>query len=342
MTTLIGGILGDLQRSGMIEFDKEDNNKLSATALATVASYYYMNYRSAAEFNKRVTEKSDHKHLLQLVSEAREFEELPVRHNEDKLNKSLSENVPLGSFSSDFESPHVKTYLLLQAHLSRVKLPIADYLTDLKTILDQTIRVIQSFIDITAEKGYLDAVLNMMNLMQMIMQGQWHSDNALLMLPYMDANNVESLKRQGIKYLPQLIEMNKEKGIALVTKSCGLRPYQAEQLWKVVETMPIVDVIIGKEFKREEGALTIPIVLKDHRKGSPKPYTPRFPKPKDEGWWIIIGDLAKQELMAMRRVKIKRESKIELIVPDIKDTTLTVFLLSDCYLGIDQQYDFKV
>jgi activating signal cointegrator complex subunit 3 len=342
MTTLIGGILGDLQRSGMIEFDKEDNNKLSATALATVASYYYMNYRSAAEFNKRVTEKSDHKHLLQLVSEAREFEELPVRHNEDKLNKSLSENVPLGSFSSDFESPHVKTYLLLQAHLSRVKLPIADYLTDLKTILDQTIRVIQSFIDITAEKGYLDAVLNMMNLMQMIMQGQWHSDNALLMLPYMDANNVESLKRQGTKYLPQLMDMNREKGIALVTKSCGLRPYQAEQLWKVVETMPIVDVIIGKEFKREEGALIIPIVLKDHRKGSPKPYTPRFPKPKDEGWWVIIGDLAKQELMAMRRVKIKRESKIELIVPDTKDTTLTVFLLSDCYLGIDQQYDFKV
>jgi hypothetical protein len=55
-----------------------------------------------------------------------------------------------------------------------------------------------------------------------------------------------------------------------------------------------------------------------------------------------VGDLSKQELMAMHHIKIKKEAKAELVIPDTKDTSLTVFLISDCYLGIDQQYDFKV
>jgi activating signal cointegrator complex subunit 3 len=342
MTNLIGGILSDLSRAGCIEFDKEDNNKIFSTALGTVSSYYYLNYLSAADFSRHVTATSDHKHLLRLISEAKEFEELPVRHNEDKLNKSLADVVPLGSYSNDYESSHVKTYLLLQAHLSRTKLPIADYQTDLKTVLDNTIRVIQSFIDMAAEKGHLNTALTLMNVMQMILQGQWHTDNAIMMLPYMDTSHVQELSKNGIKYLPQLMDMKKEQGITLVSKACNLRTYQVEQLWKVVENLPSIDVTVDPNYVRAEGALTVTIHLRDLRKGSPKSYIPRFPKSKDEGWWLAIGDLSKQELMAMRRVKIKKEAKAELVIPDTKDTSLTVFLISDCYLGIDQQYDFKV
>jgi hypothetical protein len=62
-----------------------------------------------------------------------------------------------------------------------------------------------------------------------------------------------------------------------VSKACNLRTYQVEQLWKVVENLPSIDV-------RVEGALTVTIHLRDLGKGSRKSYTPRFPKPKDEGW----------------------------------------------------------
>lgn len=42
-----------------------------------------------------------------------------------------------------YDSPHTKTLLLLYAHLCRTVLPSTDYVTDLKSVLDQAIRVLQ-------------------------------------------------------------------------------------------------------------------------------------------------------------------------------------------------------
>lgn len=41
------------------------------------------------------------------------------------------------------DNPHTKVFLLMQAHLSRVPLPNSDYGTDTKSVLDQSIRIIQ-------------------------------------------------------------------------------------------------------------------------------------------------------------------------------------------------------
>lgn len=41
------------------------------------------------------------------------------------------------------DDPHTKANLLLQAHLGRVPLPISDYVTDTKAVLDNSLRVLQ-------------------------------------------------------------------------------------------------------------------------------------------------------------------------------------------------------
>ncbi len=82
--------------------------------------------------------------LLLCVQASSEYDELPVRHNEDGLNRSLSALLPLPVEPPEsFESPHTKTHLLLQAHFSRAELPIADYATDTKSVLDQALRILQ-------------------------------------------------------------------------------------------------------------------------------------------------------------------------------------------------------
>ena len=58
----------------------------------------------------------------------------------------------------------------LQAHFSRAELPISDYITDLKSILDQSIRIIQAMIDVCANSGWLSSALTCMHLLQMIIQ----------------------------------------------------------------------------------------------------------------------------------------------------------------------------
>lgn len=57
-----------------------------------------------------------------------------------------------------------------QAHFSQLELPISDYVTDLKSVLDQSIRIIQAMIDICSNSGWLLSAINCMNLLQMVMQ----------------------------------------------------------------------------------------------------------------------------------------------------------------------------
>ena len=95
----------------------------------------------------------------------------------------MAENVPIAVNKYTYDSPHTKAHLLLQAHFSRTALPIADYMTDTKSVLDQAIRIMQSMIDACAEQGWLATVLQIINLMQMVIQGRWYYDSTLLTLP---------------------------------------------------------------------------------------------------------------------------------------------------------------
>jgi len=71
--------------------------------------------------------------------------ELPVRHNEDLINMELSRNLPFKAerLNLPMWDPHVKAFLLIQAFMSRIDLPISDYITDQNSVLDQSIRIIQ-------------------------------------------------------------------------------------------------------------------------------------------------------------------------------------------------------
>ena len=88
-----------------------------------------------------------------------------MRHNEDVLNEALSHLVPIKVPKYDLESPHVKANLLLQAHFDRCPLPITDFVTDTKSVLDQSIRVLQGMIDLSAHKGYLETTMNLIHLL---------------------------------------------------------------------------------------------------------------------------------------------------------------------------------
>lgn len=58
----------------------------------------------------------------------------------------------------------------MQAHFTRMDLPISDYITDTKSVLDQSIRVLQAMVDVAANGGWLQTTLSVMHLLQMIMQ----------------------------------------------------------------------------------------------------------------------------------------------------------------------------
>lgn len=86
-----------------------------------------------------------------------------------------------------YTDPHVKTNLLLQAHLSRMQLP-AELQTDTESILQTSIRLIQACVDVLSSNGWLSPAMAAMELAQMVTQAMWSKDSYLKQLPHFNAD----------------------------------------------------------------------------------------------------------------------------------------------------------
>ena len=107
-----------------------------------------------------------------------------------------------------FDSPHLKTNLLIQYHLSRLDFPRVDYVTDLKSCLDQIIRVVQALIDLCAHKALLSPCLLAIHLLQMVLQARWITDADVLTLPHITDRSLANLFPL---HLCQLIDTSREQ-----------------------------------------------------------------------------------------------------------------------------------
>ncbi|KAG9295645.1 hypothetical protein G9A89_002963 [Geosiphon pyriformis] len=372
LSSLIENALEDLVCSGCIEI--VDESELLSTSLGKSASYYYLQHKTMRLFRERIKSTSSIEDLLNILSDAEEYAEIPVRHNEDLLNRDLEKQLRwLIGFDKTYDNPHAKTFLLLQAHISRSKLPTSDYVTDLSSILDQSIRILQAMIDVSAEQGRLAVSLNIMNLLQSIKQARWSDESSLLSLPGIDKEILGSINclPESIFCLGQLVELSTTELEKLFVGVQGLAPSDFEKLCKVLRNLPIMN--LEYHFQYESNSLmpgyeyTLEITvnsgrtdqhLKNHDR---RIYAPLFPKPQFESWWVVLGDIENDELLALKRLIIhngnggsskpgrkleeKITTRIKFNAPQRRgDHVYTIFLISDGYMGIDQQYDihFKV
>ena len=41
-------------------------------------------------------------------------------------------------------------------------------------------------------------------------------------------------------------------------------------------------------------------------------HAPRFPKDKEEGWWLVVGDVAANSLLCIKRISLQLKAKVDL------------------------------
>lgn len=171
LSNLVDNTLADLEEAQCIEID-DTTGDLQPLTLGRIASYYYLDYSTVMMFANSIGDEMTIPDVLSVLSDATEFDEVPVRHNEDKLNAELTAHVRMKDQMElkSMDCPHTKAQLLLQAHFESLPLPISDFYTDAKMVLDQAIRVVQAMVDVSADAGWLTTSLNCMSLIQMIVQ----------------------------------------------------------------------------------------------------------------------------------------------------------------------------
>lgn len=73
-------------------------------------------------------------------------------------------------------------------------------------------------------------------------------------------------------------------------------------------------------------------------------HAPFYPQTKMENWWLVVGEEKTKSLLAIKRVTIGRklEMRLEYIVPTPGEHNLTLYLMSDSYVGVDQDPSFTI
>ena len=115
---LVETTLDDLACAGCVEISADDDHGVAPTTLGRIASYYYLSHQTVALFSAELAGdegQTELPTLLRVLCSASEYAELPVRHNEEHVNEQMAHGLPWAVDESQFESPHVKAALLLQA-----------------------------------------------------------------------------------------------------------------------------------------------------------------------------------------------------------------------------------
>uniref|UniRef100_A0A2Z5TZE8 U5 small nuclear ribonucleoprotein 200 kDa helicase n=1 Tax=Reticulitermes speratus TaxID=60591 RepID=A0A2Z5TZE8_9NEOP len=374
LSNLVQRALSMLGEAYCITLD-EDFRGVHPTSMGRIASFYYLSHQTMQHFQDNLRPDLNLEQLLGVLSDAYEYDQLPVRHNEDALNGELAKSCPLPVDPHSLDSPHTKALLLLQAHFSRLQLPCTDYLTDLKSVLDQTVRILQAMIDVSAERGWLATTLRTQQIMQMVIQARWVQDSPLLTLPHMEAHHMYLFKKKGslLQTLPGIRSVCcKHYTVLADILRAELDEGEIEQVHRVLCNMPVLNVNISirgwwenkraeeeRHFKQpptkenwievhadQEYTLMVQLECTNSARDL-KVYSPRFPRRKDEGWLLALGSVETGELMALKRVSAVRSRKnfqqLTFFTPKMTGRLiLTLYILSDCYLGLDQQYDLHL
>ena len=310
MVHLVEKSFTELAESGCIVLHV--NGDVDSTPLCKIMSYYYLSHKTIRVLTNYAKRRASFKDVLSWMCMATEFNELPVRHNEDLINAEMAKSLPIDPelLGLQMWDPHVKAFLLLQAYFSRIDLPITDYVGDLNSVLDQSIRIVQAAIDIMTELGYLSSCTMMITLLQCIKSAQWPEDGPLSIFPGIKTDRErERVNIAGSypKSLTQIHEIPKAvlfKTLASVSDPHGLR----FDLEKIIDILPHlnVDIVEVNALGLVVGVARMnPAINRDLRI-----YAPRYPKPQSEGFFLIVADVSIDEILVVKRINWSRSQDL--------------------------------
>ncbi|EJD54668.1 Sec63-domain-containing protein [Auricularia subglabra TFB-10046 SS5] len=336
LSQLVEDTLSDLVNSKCITI--EDEMDVSPLNLGMIAAYYNISYVTVEVFSLSLKERTKLKGLLEIVSSSAEFESIPIRRHEDTLLRRIYDRVPvkLDDKKVNYDSPAFKTFLLLQAHFSRLQLP-PDLASDQVLVLDKVLTLLSACVDVMSSNAFLGA-LGAMDLSQMCVQAIWETDSPLKQVPHFESDTIARCKKAKIDTVYDIMEMEDDQRNELLK----LDQRQMRDVAAFVNSYPTLDVV--PELQKGDYTAGSPIELKvaltrdvdeDDADDEQLVVAPFYPKRKMVNWWVVVGD-AQRQLLAIKRVTVKRSLTVKLDVTLPKGQhTLRLYVICDSYSGAD-------
>ncbi|GMF17116.1 unnamed protein product [Phytophthora lilii] len=305
-------------------------------------------YDTYGFYNFAMSQHSHPRMLPEILAGSAEFREIPRRSTDDAELGGLLKKFKQTDMMAKpkFNHPAItKANLLLHAHFLREKLS-PTLQGDLHAMLKKAIQLVDGMLEISVMKSWLQTTLNLMEMQQFLTQGLWFKDPPFLQLPHLTEAEVKHIVtgKNAVRSMHQYIAMKPEerKGLS------GLSEEDRAEVNTVLEMMPHMELQISigvedEEFIAEGDIMTVTVKLtrKNVKEGDTCDlvYAPRFPYPKMERWYCVVGDVKNNHLHAFAKMTSQErvvEQKLQLQAPPKAGTyQLDIFVKSDSYVGMD-------
>lgn len=340
LSELVENTINDLEQSKCISV--EEDMDVAPLNLGMIAAYYYINYTTIELFSMSLNNKTKIKGLLEIVANAAEYENLPIRHGETEILRQLSTRLPNKQANPKFNDPHTKTNLLLQAHMSRMQLS-AELQSDTEDILSKAIRLIQACVDVLSSNGWLSPALAAMELAQMTTQALWNKDSYLKQLPHFTPDIIKQCQDKTLETIFDIMEMEDEERNALLQ----LTEAQMADVARFCNRYPNIELtyeVQDKDSIRSGSSVNVVVTLEREDEVTGPVIAPFFPQKREEGWWVVIGDPKNNSLLSIKRLTLQQKAKVKLdfLAPSVGRHSYTIYFMSDSYMGCDQEYKINI
>ncbi|KAF1794406.1 hypothetical protein JG687_00003250 [Phytophthora cactorum] len=305
-------------------------------------------YDTYGFYNFAMSQHSHPRMLPEILAGSAEFREIPRRSSDDSELGALFKKFKQSDMMAKPKYNHpaiAKANLLLHAHFLREKLS-PTLQGDLNMMLKKAIQLVDGMLEISVMKSWLQTTLNLMEMQQFLTQGLWFKDPPFLQLPHLTEAEVKHIVtgKNAVRSMHQYLAMKPEerKGLS------GLSEEDRQEVTTVLDMMPHMELQISigvedEEFIAEGDIMTVTVKLtrKNVKEGDTCDlvYAPRFPYPKMERWYCIVGDVKMNHLHAFAKMTSQErvvEQKLQLQAPPKAGTyQLDIFVKSDSYVGMD-------
>jgi len=199
-----------------------------------------------------------------------------------------------------------------------------------------------------------------MELSQLVTQALWQTDSALKQLPYFTDDIVSRCSANKVESVYEILDIDDKVRLALFE---GLSVRQIREIANVCNDYPNIDMQFALSV--EDGSvvqggdsLSVNVVLshsadEDEEGGANNEpfevvpvHAPFFPQEKFEEWWLVVGEQKSNTLVSIKRLALNKRTQnvqLDFVAPSQEGKhDFTIMLMSDSYIGCDQEYSFTL
>ncbi|RID74276.1 hypothetical protein BRARA_B01383 [Brassica rapa] len=177
--------------------------------------------------------------------------------------------------------------------------------------------------------------------------GEWIGASSHGLFNFPPGDLAKRCQENNIETVFDLVEMEDEERQELLK----MKDTELLDIARFCNRFPNIDLtyeVVGSEDVTAGKEVTLQVMLERDMEGRTEVGAvdaPRYPKTKEEGWWLVVGDTKTNQLVAIKRVSLQKKAKVKLdfqVPSEAGEKSYTLYFMCDSYLGCDQEYAFSV